>query len=163
MSKQINVKEGNYFSFFFFFFCIKSESHLSPVIVLLPWFSTKLPDISAGHVATTGTANSNSKAFTTNAKFQWLLLPNVRGLWQVGKKTFFWRLWQWRKTSKMQNNLLQETETVGLQTKVAEKMIIYTATGDCGSRCPSQNVTMDVRKWMCAGKVKCLLIYQRMR
>lgn len=46
----------------------------------------------------------------------------------------------------MQNNLLQETETVGLQTKVAEKMIIYTAAGDCGSRCPSQNVTMDVRK-----------------
>lgn len=75
--------------FVFFVFCIKSESHLSPVIVLLPWFSTKLPDISAGHVATTGTAHSNSKAFTTNAKFQWLLLPNVRGLWQVGKENLF--------------------------------------------------------------------------
>lgn len=98
-------------------------------------------------------------------------MPSFSGsfylMWEVcdklERKTFFWRLLQWRKTSKMQNNLLQETETVGLQTKVAEKMIIYTATGDCGSRCPSQNVTMDVRKWMCAGKVKCLLIYQRMR
>lgn len=49
---------------------------------------------------------------------------------------------------------------VGLQTKMAEKMIIYTATRDCSSRCSSQNVTMDVRKWMCTGKVKCLLIYQ---
>lgn len=89
MSKQINVKEGNYFRTCFFFFCIKSEAHLLPVIVLLPWFSTKLPDISAGHIATTGTAHSNNKAFTTNAKFQWLLLPHVRGLWQVGKENLF--------------------------------------------------------------------------